>query len=202
MPQSFFLKGLLVALIFGIPAGPIGALTIQHTLQKGFKAGVITGLGSTAADMFYACIGICGITFVSDFITKYQQWIRLLGGAFIIFIGLSIFRKKETIKEADVDVYTLPKYFFTSFGIALMNPATVFSFMIAFALVEVPSNTTILQAEEIICGILCGTAIWWIALSGITCVLSKKLNTIWIQRINRVLGCFMIAMGGIFIFHG
>lgn len=79
MPQSFFLKGLLVALIFGIPAGTIGALTIQHTLQKGFKAGVITGLGSTAADMFYACIGICGITFVSDFITKYQQWIRLLG---------------------------------------------------------------------------------------------------------------------------
>lgn len=59
MPDSFFLKGLMVALVFGVPAGTIGALTIQHTLQRGFKAGVITGLGSMAADIFYERFYIC-----------------------------------------------------------------------------------------------------------------------------------------------
>lgn len=39
MMESYFVKGLLVALIFGVPAGAIGALTIQRTLEKGFWAG-------------------------------------------------------------------------------------------------------------------------------------------------------------------
>ena len=33
MPDSFFLKGLIVALVFGVPAGTIGALTIQYRQQ-------------------------------------------------------------------------------------------------------------------------------------------------------------------------
>lgn len=31
-----FWKGLLIGLIFGVPAGAIGALTIGRTLEKGF----------------------------------------------------------------------------------------------------------------------------------------------------------------------
>ena len=33
---EFFCKGLLIGLIFGVPAGASGALTIGKTLEKGF----------------------------------------------------------------------------------------------------------------------------------------------------------------------
>ena len=200
MPDSFFLKGLIVALVFGVPAGTIGALTIQHTLQRGFKAGVITGLGSTVADIFYACVGICGISFVSDFVAKYQQIIRVLGGMFIILIGVSIFRRDEISNGDTENVHTLPRYFVTSFGIAIMNPATVLSFMVAFALVKIPVTATILQECGIVCGIICGSLLWWIVLSGIVCVFRRKLNSKTLKMVNKLLGSFVVVMGIIFLF--
>mgnify|MGYP002693253017 CR=1 FL=1 len=199
MPDSFFLKGLMVALVFGVPAGTIGALTIQHTLQRGFKAGVITGLGSTVADIFYACVGICGISFVSDFVAKYQQFIRVLGGMFIILIGVSIFRKDEISNGATENVHTLSRYFVISFGIAIMNPATVLSFMVAFALVKIPATATIIQECETVCGIICGSLLWWIVLSGVVCLFRRKLNDYVYAKVNIILGILIISMGILFV---
>lgn len=36
MIAEYFLRGLLIGLEFGVPAGAIGALTIQRALDKGF----------------------------------------------------------------------------------------------------------------------------------------------------------------------
>ncbi len=60
MIAGYFLRGLLIGLVFGVPAGAIGALTIQRTLEKGFFSGLITGAGSSAADLIYSCVGVCG----------------------------------------------------------------------------------------------------------------------------------------------
>jgi threonine/homoserine/homoserine lactone efflux protein len=62
MLESYLIRGLLIGLIFGVPAGAIGALTIQRTLNSGFTAGLMTGLGSSAADILYACVGVFGVT--------------------------------------------------------------------------------------------------------------------------------------------
>ena len=35
MIAEYFLRGLLIGLVFGVPAGAIGALTIQRVLDKG-----------------------------------------------------------------------------------------------------------------------------------------------------------------------
>lgn len=57
MIAEYICKGLLIGLIFGVPAGAIGALTIGRTLEKGFAAGFLTGMGSSAADLIYSCVG-------------------------------------------------------------------------------------------------------------------------------------------------
>ena len=49
MIAEYICKGMLIGLIFGVPAGAIGALTIGRTLEKGFAAGFLTGMGSSAA---------------------------------------------------------------------------------------------------------------------------------------------------------
>lgn len=78
MISILFIKGMLIGLIFGVPAGAIGALTIQRTIEKGFAAGIITGLGSSAADLIYGCASIFGITIISNFITRFMFFVRLL----------------------------------------------------------------------------------------------------------------------------
>ncbi len=87
MLENYLIRGLLIGLIFGVPAGAIGALTIQRTLNSGFSAGLVTGLGSSAADLLYACVGIFGLTLVSGFLTEYQRPVSLLGGLLIVALG-------------------------------------------------------------------------------------------------------------------
>lgn len=40
----FLLKGLLIGLIFGIPIGAVGTLTMQSTINYDAKSGLITGM--------------------------------------------------------------------------------------------------------------------------------------------------------------
>lgn len=81
---NFLLKGILIGLLFGIPIGAVGTTTVQRTIANGWKAGLITGLGSSVADVIYACIGAFGLTFISDFLLNYQRGIVLVGGVFFL----------------------------------------------------------------------------------------------------------------------
>lgn len=101
MVENYLIRGLLIGLIFGVPAGAIGALTIQRTLRGGFWAGLATGLGSFAADLLYACAGVFGITLVSELLTRYQRPISLLGGVLIAALGIHIFRQRPQDRQQE-----------------------------------------------------------------------------------------------------
>ncbi len=38
--ESFFIRGILIGLRFGIPVGAVGTLTVQRTFRYGFIAGL------------------------------------------------------------------------------------------------------------------------------------------------------------------
>lgn len=66
--ESDLLKGICVGLLFGLLAGAAGAaLTVQRTLVHGPRMGILTGLGASAADCFYAVVGAFGWTWISVF---------------------------------------------------------------------------------------------------------------------------------------
>ena len=133
MMENYLLKGLLVGLVFGVPAGAIGALTIQRSLSQGFLAGFLTGLGSSAADVLYACVGVFGVTIISDFLLAHQTPIGLLGGLLIVSLGVIVFRKEGRAAERAEQETHLTVLFGSSFLIAITNPSTILSFFVAFA---------------------------------------------------------------------
>ena len=53
--------------LFGLPAGAAGTLTVQRTLAHGPRMGILTGLGASVADCFYAVVGAFGWTWISVF---------------------------------------------------------------------------------------------------------------------------------------
>lgn len=65
--MEYLLRGILIGLLFGLPFGAVGALTVQRTWSSGVKAGLLTGFGSSVADCAYACIGAFGLTLISTF---------------------------------------------------------------------------------------------------------------------------------------
>ena len=202
MIVDYFLRGLLIGLIFGVPAGAIGALTIQRTLEKGFFAGLVTGMGSSVADLIYSCVGVFGITIISDLLSAYQFIIRVIGGALILILGISVLRKKE-LSATGGDVRGEPFfYFFSAFMAAILNPATILSFMIAFTAFGINGDLNTYQGIALILGILVGTLCWWTALSGIVAHFRRRVTNHIYKWLNRILGCLLTMFGIVMIFQG
>lgn len=203
MMAEYFLQGLLIGLIFGVPAGAIGALTIQRTLEKGFFAGLVTGAGSSAADLLYSCISVFGITVISDFLTVHQAIIRMIGGFLILILGIMILRKKELPAMAQQDTKGTPVfYFLSSFTAAMLNPATILSFMVAFTAFGISGDLEVFQGASLTAGILAGTLCWWTAISGVVAHFRKKVTNNIYKCLNRILGCLMILFSIVMIVQG
>lgn len=92
---DFLVRGIVIGLLFGMPAGAVGAMTAQRTVSYGVKAGLLTGLGSSVADCIYACIGAFGLTLVSDFLLKYQVVLNLAGGSLLLWMGIRLLRAQS-----------------------------------------------------------------------------------------------------------
>lgn len=199
---EYFWKGLLIGLIFGVPAGAIGALTIGRTLEKGFAAGFLTGMGSSAADLIYSCVGVFGITVVSDFLSARQTMLQVTGGILILLLGFGILRKKERVMVQNESKGTLAFCFLSAFTTAFVNPVTVFSFMAAFAAFGIHGGLSVKQGAVLIIGILIGTLCWWLILSGITAYFRDRITGKIYRWLNCILGCLMTGFGIVMIIQG
>ena len=202
MIGSYVVRGILIGLIFGVPAGAIGALTIQRTLERGFMAGFLTGAGSSAADLLYAAVGIFGIAAISDFLTDHQKGFQILGGACIAILGGSILRKKGRASGGQEVKGNLAFCFLSSFGTAVMNPATVLSFMVAFAAFEINGDVSPAEGAGLTAGILAGTLGWWLALSGGVSLFRQRITDRIYKWLNRILGSFMLLFGIVMMIRG
>lgn len=192
---TYLLKGLLTGLIFGVPAGAIGALAIQRALSRGFAAGFITGLGSSAADLCYAAAGVFGFTVVSDFLLAHQTVISVIGGAAILLLGGMTFQTEGRAVTDASGHARLPAYFASSFAVAIANPATILSFLLAFSVFGIAGDLTFAQGIGLILGILAGTGAWWGALSGGAACFRKRITGGIYRKLNRVLGVLMSLFG-------
>ena len=202
MITGYFLRGLAIGLVFGVPAGAIGALTIQRTLERGFFSGLITGAGSSAVDLIYSCVAVFGITIISDFLTAYQDIIRIIGGTLILLLGIVILRKRE-LTAARQDTKATPVFYFLSaLAAAIMNPATILSFMVAFTAFDISGDLNSFQGIGLIAGILVGTLCWWSALSGVVAYFCKSVTEYIYQWLNRILGIFMALLGLVMFVQG
>ncbi len=192
---SYLIKGITVGLVFGVPAGAIGALTIQRSLTHGFLVGLLTGLGSSAADVLYACVGVFGLTVISDLLVKYETAIALTGGVLIAGLGILIFRKKGTRSAEGAGQANLWACFASSFAIAIANPATVLSFLAAFASFGIGAIRLPTQGAALVAGILLGTGCWWTVLAGLSAKFQNRVTERLYKRLNRLLGGLMMLFG-------
>src|SRR5512142_1273110 len=87
----FALKGLVIGFLIAAPVGPIGILCIRRTLADGRAIGFLSGLGAATADMSYGAIAAFGLTAVQNLLLRQQTWLHLIGGSFLVYLGLRTF---------------------------------------------------------------------------------------------------------------
>src|SRR3954471_19787875 len=88
MDITFFARGLAIGFSIAAPVGPIGLLCIRRTLADGRLAGFVSGLGAATADGFYGAVAAFGLTLITNALVEQRDALRLIGGAFLCWLGL------------------------------------------------------------------------------------------------------------------
>src|SRR2546423_14395893 len=115
-------RGLLAGLFIAAPVGPVNVLCISRTLAKGWRSGLVSGLGAATADTLYGCIAGFSITFVIRFLILEEFWIRLIGGMLLLFIGISYYFKRPQSFSHEKQGETDPSDYSSTFLLTLTNP--------------------------------------------------------------------------------
>lgn len=196
MELSLLLKGILVGFSIAAPVGPIGVLCIRRTLTKGHLAGFISGLGAATADGIYGCVAGFGLTFISKFLVDQENWLRLFGGLFLLYLGIKTFLEKASeISIQGVERGLIGAYFST-FLLTLTNPLTILSFVAIFAgMGIVNTGGNYLFAMMLVLGVFIGSMLWWMLLSGGVSFFQKKINVDGMAWINKISGLIITGFG-------
>ncbi len=169
-------------------------MAVQRTFKHGFCAGLVTGLGSSVADCLYACIGVFGLTFISDFLLKYQVVINILGSTFVTVMGLRLLLGKEKQATAQKQVNSDMKMFLSSFAVGITNPAAILTFLFAFSYFEI-ADTGSFTGVLLVAGVFIGTYIWWGSLSAVVSLIKNKTEHYSLRHMNKIFGVVLTAFG-------
>jgi len=178
-----FLSALLIGLSIAAPVGPIGLLTIQRSLEHGPRAGLATGLGAAAADAVYGAVGAFGVTWLVQALVAARVPLALFGGAFLLWMAWQLLRAPVAERAASAaPAKNGWQYFATTFVLTLSNPATIISFIAIFG--AMAGRTRVAAPLTMVLGVLVGSALWWLFLSGAVGRLRERFDARWRRRVN------------------
>ena len=196
MDVSFFVRGFLIGLSIAATVGPMSMLCIQRTLAKGQLYGLVSGLGVATADGVYGSIAGFGLTVIAAFLVSQQVWIRVIGGVFLVYLGLKTMLTKPAERAASAQAHNFLGAYASTFLLTLTNPATILSFVAIFAGIGVGAvKNNYLAALLVVCGVFLGSALWWVILTGAVSLLRGRLTPRWLLWINRVSGGILALFG-------
>jgi threonine/homoserine/homoserine lactone efflux protein len=187
-----FLKGLLFGFLLAATVGPMWVLCFRRTLAQGPLAGLASGMGIAVADGFYGAVAAFGLTAISGFLLRHSFWIGLVGGVFLVYLGVKILMSKPSLDEKAQEPVSHSKAFLSTLGLTLANPPTILAFAAIFAgLGLVTSDYG--SAALVVLGVFLGSAAWWIALAAGANWLREHLGSGLLQGINIVSGLSILG---------
>ena len=203
MDLSLFLRGLVIGFSIAAPVGPIGVLCIRRTLAEGQMYGLVSGLGAATADAVYGCVAAFGLTIISAFLIGHKLWLSLIGGLFLLYLGIKTLLSKPAEDAAKAEGKGLLGSYVSTFLLTLTNPMTILSFVAIFAALGLGStNGSYASALILVLGVFSGSAMWWLLLSGGVGLFRNKFNARGLLWVNRLSGAVItvfgvIALGGL-----
>ncbi len=190
---ELLIRGTIAGLIIAAPVGPVNVLCIQRTIAKGWRSGVISGVGAAAADTLYGAVAGFSITYIIQFLIREQFWIRIVGGALLVAIGISyLFKRPRDLQEKGKGgtEYTDVQ---STFLLNLTNPTTVLSFLAVLATLGIEGGGPWWLGTVLVAGIFCGSMLWWIVLASAVNHFRDRFGERTMVWMNRIAG---VAIGG------
>jgi len=196
MEASFFVRGLLIGLSIAATVGPMSVLCMQRTVYKGQLYGLVSGLGIATADAVYGGIAGFGVALIANFLVSQQLWIRLIGGVFLLYLGIKTLLTRPAERAASASANGFVGAYVSTFLLTLTNPLTILSFAAIFAGIGVGgASKSYVSATIVVGGVFIGSTLWWCILTGGISLLRGKFTARWLLWINRISGVIIALFG-------
>jgi putative LysE/RhtB family amino acid efflux pump len=202
---SLALTGALIGLSVAAPVGPMSLLTMRRTIERGFRAGLASGLGIAAADATYGAIAAFGLTSLSNILIDHQRVIRVAGGTALLYIGWRILRsaRRPVEPRAETEAQSdLGRVIGTMYALTLSNPTTILSFAAIFGGLGLSLGSSHADSALLVASVFAGSMLWWLFLCGALTKLRTRLTPAWIARIDLLSGGVILAMAAVSILSG
>ena len=194
--MSTFLSGMIIGFSIAAPVGPIGVLCIRRTLADGRLHGLASGLGAASADAIYGSIAGFGLTAISGFLVAQGDWLRLIGGVFLVYLGARTFLTRPAERPAGAAGRGLASAYASTFALTLTNPVTILSFAAIFAGLGLAEREADYGAAvALVAGVFSGSAAWWLLLSGGVSLFRRAFTPSRMRWINRLSGAVLTGFG-------
>jgi len=190
-----FLKGIIIGFAMAVPIGPIGIICIRKTLTEGRVRGLIIGLGAATADLLYGSVAAFGLTVISDTLLSHRIWIRLVGGALLLFLGIRTFLARPKDPKFQIQDSGRLRSYFTTVFLTLTNPLTIFAFLAVFAALGLGNGLSFFAASVLVAGVFAGSFLWFLSLSSGATLFRNKLDVIGLGWVNKIAGILIIISG-------
>lgn len=195
MDLTFLCKGLILGFSVAAPVGPIGALCINRTINKGYISGFVSGLGAATADLIYGTIAGLGLTIISEFLLDYKFPIQAVGLVFLAYTGIkTLLKKHDEFEYKRFVTKDLFSDYLTTFFLTITNPITILFFIAVFSGLGLSvSENNKIDSLPLILGVFLGSGAWWLFLSGLTHKIKNKINHKILKQIDLLSGIIILA---------
>lgn len=124
-------KGIITGLLFTLTFGTVFFSLIQTSIKRGHSKALYIALGVLCSDSFFIAVSLLGTTIVAEEMNKYDMHIRVVGFAFLLFLGIRSIIKKEKDHTNDNAPNEKDGYLYVLKGAMLnsINPMVLISWM-------------------------------------------------------------------------
>lgn len=128
MSLELFAAYLLACIVFTLVPGPTVTLIVANSLTHGTRAGLANVAGTQAGLAVFVGVLAIGLASVIETMGHWFDWIRFLGAAYLIYIGIRMWRSSGKLDEPGQTPRPRGGFFLQGFLVMLSNPKVLIFF--------------------------------------------------------------------------
>ena len=198
MSLSVYAAYLAACIVIILVPGPTVTLIVANSIRHGTRAGLANVAGTQAGIAIMIGIVGVGLTSAIEAMGHWFEWVRLLGAAYLIYIGVQMWRSKGSLNADGTARRPRGGFFLQGLMVALSNPKTLIFFGAFIPQFLDPTGNHALQIA-----IMGGTALVCAAMSDSAYAVAagragRMLTAGRIRLLSRLSGSFLIG-GGVWL---
>jgi homoserine/homoserine lactone efflux protein len=128
MSLELYLAYIATCIVIVIVPGPTVTLIVANSLAHGTRAGLLNVAGTQLGLALMIAVVVVGLASIIATIGVWFDWMRLAGAAYLVFIGVKLFRSAGTLIPAQKVPAPRGGFFLQGFLVIMSNPKALLVF--------------------------------------------------------------------------